>query len=50
MIRLHDIPVVLVKPWRHPGFGVVLGTSGMKRIGLIIDAGEASGQLIVVQR
>lgn len=51
MIRLGDVPVVLVRPWAHPDFTVVLGTSGMRRIGLIVDAGAAgNGQLIVVQR
>lgn len=50
MIRLGDVPVVFVDPWEHPDFTVVLGTDGMRRIGLIVDAGERNGQLVVVQR
>jgi hypothetical protein len=50
MIRLGDVPVVFVRPWAHPGFTVVLGTSGMRRIGRIAGAGVGHGQLIVVQR
>jgi hypothetical protein len=50
MIWLGDVPVVFVKPWLHPGFTVVLGTDGMRRIGLIVDAGAGNGQLTVVQR
>lgn len=50
MVRLGDVPVVFVKPWLHPDFTVVLGTDGMRRIGLIVDAGEGNGQLTVVQR
>lgn len=50
MIWLGDVPVVFVKPWTHPGFTVVLGTDGMRRIGLIVDAGAGNGQLTIVQR
>ena len=50
MIWLGDVPVVFVKPWLHPDFTVVLGTDGMRRIGLIVDAGAGNGQLTVVQR
>jgi hypothetical protein len=50
MIRLGDVSVVLVKPWLHPDFTAVLGTDGMRRIGLIVDAGAGNGQLTVVQR
>ncbi len=50
MIWLGDVPVVFVKPWTHPGFTVVLGTDGMRRIGLVVDAGAGNGQLTVVQR
>jgi hypothetical protein len=50
MIWLGDVPVVFVKPWTHPGFTVVLGTDGMRRIGLIVDTGAGNGQLTVVQR
>jgi hypothetical protein len=50
MIWLGDVPVVFVKPWLHPDFTMVLGTNGMRRIGLIVDAGVGNGQLTVVQR
>ncbi len=50
MIWLGDVSVVLVKPWLHPDFTAVLGTDGMRRIGLIVDAGAGNGQLTVVQR
>jgi hypothetical protein len=44
------VPVVFVKPWLRPDFTVVLGNDGMRRIGLIVDAGAGNGQLTVVQR
>ena len=50
MIRLGDIPVVFMEPWLHPDFRVVLGTSGMKRIGIFLEAGAGNGQLTVSQR
>jgi hypothetical protein len=50
MTWLGGVPVVFLKPWPHPGFTVVLGTDGMRRIGLIVDAGEGNGRLSVVQR
>lgn len=50
MIRLGDVVAVLVKPWGHPGLTAVLGTGGMMRIGLIVEAGVGNGQLRVVQR
>lgn len=50
MIWLGDVPVVFVKEWLHPGFTVVLGTDGMRRLGLIVDAAAGNGQLTVVQR
>jgi hypothetical protein len=40
MIWLGDVPVVFVRPWLHPDFTVVLGTDGMRKIGLIEDAGR----------
>jgi hypothetical protein len=50
MIWLGDVHVVFFKPWRHPDFTAVLGTSGMGRIELIVRAGIENGQLTVVQR
>jgi hypothetical protein len=50
MIWLGDVPVVFVKEWLHPGFTVVLGTDGMSRLGLIVEAAAGNGQLTVVQR
>lgn len=50
MIRLGDVRVIFVKPWLHPGFTIVLGTGGMKRIGLMVEAGVGNGQLTVFQR
>jgi hypothetical protein len=50
MIMLGEVRVILVKPWLHPGFSAVLGTNGMKRIELIVNAGAGNGQLTVVQR
>jgi len=49
MIMLGDVRVIFVKPWLHPGFSAVLGTSGMKRIELIVNAAAGHGQLTVVQ-
>lgn len=50
MIRLGDVTVIFVKPWLQPGFRAVLGTGGMKRIRLAVDAGASDGELIVIQR
>jgi hypothetical protein len=50
MIRLTDVPVIFVEPWKHPGFTMVLGTNGMKRITVVLDAGDSNGQLTVCQR
>jgi hypothetical protein len=50
IIQLGDVPVIFVRQWLHPGFTAVLGTGGMKRIGLVVDAGAGSGQTVVVQR
>lgn len=50
MIMLGSVRVILVKPWLHLDFSAVLGTNGMKRIELIVNAGVGNGQLTVVQR
>jgi hypothetical protein len=42
--------MIFVKPWMHPGFSAVLGTNGMKRIQLIVNAAVGNGQLIVIQQ
>jgi hypothetical protein len=50
MIRLGDVPVIFMKPWLNPDFTMVLGTNGMRRIGILVDAGLNNGQLTVSQR
>jgi hypothetical protein len=50
MIMLSEVPVIFVKPWMHPGFSAVLGTSGMKRIQLTVNAAVGDGQLVVSQQ
>ena len=48
-IRLTGVRALFTQPWAHPGFTVVLGTEGMKRVKLTVDAGEANGRVTISQ-
>lgn len=50
MIRLGDMPVIFMEPWHNTDFTVILGTNGMRRIEILVDAGLNNGQLTVTQR